>query len=173
MTKNIDLKEFNNGDPIPFITSEKASEKGMPASCATKNSSDEYGLLYNIHAISDLRGLAPKGWRIPSEKDYENLINFYEGKYKAGNYLRSQTGWYDNVFFQKNDFNGLLNGLRYPWGEFEGEGYCGYWALKNRDETYSFMILRSDDVDALIFGVTDNGYGYSVRRVKGGDKLKR
>ena len=176
MTKNIDLKEFNNGDPIPFITSEKewekASEKGMPACCATKNSGDEYGLLYNIHAISDPRGLAPKGWRIPSEKDYEDLINHYAGKFKAGTYLRSQTGWYDNVFFQKNDFNGLPNGLRYLWGEFEGEGqgYCGYWALKNRDKTYSFMILRSDDVDALIFGVSDNGYGYSVRCVKGGGK---
>ena len=81
MTKNIDLKEFNNGDPIPFMMTKKewkkASEKGIPACCATKNSSDEYGLLYNIHAISDPRGLAPKGWRIPSEKDCEDLINHY------------------------------------------------------------------------------------------------
>ena len=64
----------------------------------------------------------------------------------------------------------MPNGLLYQWGELEYEGYFGYWALKNRDETYSFMILISDDVDALIFGVTDNGYGYSVRCVKGGGK---
>jgi uncharacterized protein (TIGR02145 family) len=173
MTKNIDVKEFNNGDPIPFITDEKewekASENGMPACCETMNSSEEYGLLYNIYAIKDPRGIAPKGWRIPLEKDYVKLIDFYAGTNKAGTYLRSQKGWYENLFFQSSDFNGLPNGFRYPWGEFEGEGYYGYWVMKNEDDTYSFMILRNDDVDALIFGVQDNGYGYSVRCVKGGE----
>jgi hypothetical protein len=65
-----------------------------------------------------------------------------------------------------SDFNGLPNGSRRVDGEFEGEGYYGQWLMGDDKGNYMHMILRGEDIDALIFPVTDLGNAYSVRGVK-------
>ena len=77
MTKNLAVETFRNGDPIPIITDRdewhKANNEGRAACCYLDNDKEKeaiYGKLYNWHAINDPRGLAPEGWKIPTNIDW-------------------------------------------------------------------------------------------------------
>lgn len=82
MAENLKVTKFRNGDDIPeaktieeWVT---ANRNGSAAFCYYNNdpsTAAKYGILYNRYAISDERGLAPDGWKIPSEKDVK-ILNF-------------------------------------------------------------------------------------------------
>ena len=82
MTKNLDVSKFRNGDNIfecnTFQEWDSCLINGIPCYTFLDFDSDNdktYGKLYNIHSILDPRGLIPDGYRIPSENDYDDLIN--------------------------------------------------------------------------------------------------
>lgn len=69
---NIRTSHYSNGDEIALITNYGEWE-GLTtgAYCYYSNTTDaaerqKWGALYNWHAVSDSRGLAPVGWRIPT-----------------------------------------------------------------------------------------------------------
>ncbi|MBU4539231.1 MAG: DUF4189 domain-containing protein [Weeksellaceae bacterium] len=98
--RNLDVTAFRNGDPIPEAKNaaewQEFCKNNKPAYCY-KNfdpaNGKKLGKLYNFHAVTDSRGLAPKGWHVPSKGEYETLIAFLGGKYEAGKKLRAKTGW--------------------------------------------------------------------------------
>jgi len=80
MSENLNVSTFRNGEPIPEVKTnedwEKAGTEGKPAWCHFENSTEnaaKYGKLYNWYAVNDPRGLAPEGWHIPSEKEWQTL----------------------------------------------------------------------------------------------------
>jgi len=175
MGENLDVQHFRNGEVIPLVTDEgeweKAGAEGTAACCYYSNNQGEFGtrgLLYNAHAVNDPRGLAPEGWHIATEAEYREMIDLYGGEHSAGKLLRHQKGWYDGPFMSMSDFKGLPNGVRHQWGEFEGEGHYGQWIVDCGNGNFSMMLLRGDDIDALVFPVSDPGIGFSVRCVKDG-----
>lgn len=97
MKENLNITHFRNGDPIPvckdFSEWLRLSEAGLPACAAydfDRRNRKKYGLLYNWYAVSDPRGLAPEGFRIPTEKDFALLLEYCGGKpYRSGRALRS------------------------------------------------------------------------------------
>jgi hypothetical protein len=100
MTKNLDVEKFNNGDPIPHVKTEedwkKAGENKQPAWCYYDNdqgNGTKYGKLYNWYAVNDPRGLAPVGFHIPTNYEWEILINYLGGEYQAGKKMKSKSGW--------------------------------------------------------------------------------
>ncbi|MBK7413737.1 MAG: fibrobacter succinogenes major paralogous domain-containing protein [Ignavibacteria bacterium] len=69
MKENLNVDRFRNGDLIPEATSvaqwENACVSGQPAWCYYRNDANNgsvYGRIYNWYAVSDPRGLAPKGF---------------------------------------------------------------------------------------------------------------
>jgi len=48
-----------------------------------------YGLLYNWYAATDARGVAPSGFRVPTNADYNTLRTFLGGFFVAGAKLKS------------------------------------------------------------------------------------
>lgn len=76
MAENLNVDKFRNGDTIPEAKTEEewieAGENGQPAWCYYNNNpenGDHYGKLYNWYAVNDLRGLAPEGWRVPTQEE--------------------------------------------------------------------------------------------------------
>ena len=99
-TKNLEVSTFRNGEAIPEAKSkdewEKASNNKQPAWCYYNNDSKNgkvYGKLYNWYAVNDPRGLAPKGYHIPSDAEWRVLIDFLGGEGKAGEKMNSTSGW--------------------------------------------------------------------------------
>ncbi len=100
MVENLNVNKFLNGDPIPEAKTDeewiKGGEEGKPAWCYNENKTENattYGVLYNYFAVKDPRGIAPKGWHVPADNEWETLINNLGGEYKAGKKMRSQNGW--------------------------------------------------------------------------------
>lgn len=100
-TRNLNVRTFRNGDSIYFARNEKEWRKGdkqqIPMCCYPYYDSvraEELGLLYNWLAVSDKRGLAPAGYRIPTVEDWNTLIHFCGGNKKAGKALKSVDHWY-------------------------------------------------------------------------------
>ena len=96
MKRNLNVSRFRNGDLIPEIQDEEEWERACrekrPAWCYYDNDSETrnaFGKLYNWHAVNDQRGLAPTGWRIPNQQDWDTLIELCGGREKAGGNLKS------------------------------------------------------------------------------------
>jgi len=59
-----------------------------------------YGKLYNWYAVNDPRGLAPKGWHIPSDNEFNSVSAFTNqlAGYRNSNgkyyYISSQGNWW-------------------------------------------------------------------------------
>jgi hypothetical protein len=85
MENNLTVDTYNNGDKIPNVTDPKEwNALSTGAWCWYDNDSAtyaKYGKLYNWYAVKDSRGLAPKGWHIPSDAEWIALTNCNQGKY--------------------------------------------------------------------------------------------
>ncbi len=98
--KNLDNTYFINGDKITIAKSLKEwkslNSSKTPACCYYEFNEKKFstgGLLYNFYALSDERGLAPLGFRLPSDKDWTDLIEYCGKKKLAGEVLKARSGW--------------------------------------------------------------------------------
>ena len=78
--KNLTVTNFNNGDPINIVRDpgewEWFSNSETPACCYYDNNTDNgevYGVMYNYWAVTDDRGIAPQGFRIPENSDWNQI----------------------------------------------------------------------------------------------------
>lgn len=100
MAENLNVSHFQNGDLIPEAkTIEewiKANTEKSAVWCYYDNDPEngkKYGKLYNWYAVNDPRGLAPSGWIVPDNREWEELIDYLGGNSKAGLVMKSITGW--------------------------------------------------------------------------------
>ena len=178
-TKNLDVKTFANGDPITQAQSMEewltAGNENRPAWCYYENNASNgvtYGILYNWFAVADSRGLAPKGWHVPTKYEWITLFDFLSGKDGAGYKLKSTNGWQEVSGINRNGsdtygFTALPGGLRfYEDGKFDALGTrCQFWtATENEALNGAIIVLGiSKDVD---IGIANKKFGYSVRYVR-------
>lgn len=192
MGKNLNVDHFANGDPIPEARTEDewrlAGENQEPAWCYNQNDPANgtiYGRLYNWYAVADPRGLAPKGWHIPSDLEWDIVIrHLASGRIvnnpekisyrtvfvteKVGSLLKSTGGWKDNGNGENGSgFTGTPGGNRTTKGLFViPGGGCTWWSSTESSlaEAWVRWLLHSNDNctrSSLIKGV-----GISVRCVK-------
>lgn len=176
MTQNLNVDKFRNGDPIPEAkTNEewrKAGENGEPAWCYYNNNpdnGDRYGKLYNWYAVNDPRGLAPEGWKIPSDEEWSRLADFLGGEWVAGTKMKSTDFGADYEGKSGNGtnesgFSGLPGGLRSNGGTFYNIGKNGYWWSSSEDDTDNAWLRYLGYHYGDVFrGLNDKGLGFSVR----------
>jgi uncharacterized protein (TIGR02145 family) len=143
MSENLNVDKFRNGDPIPEAKTdeewEKAGENGEPAWCYYDNNpanGAKYGKLYNWYAVNDHRGLAPKGWHIPTDAEWTVLSDYLGGKEKAGAKMKSKEGWSDGGNgTNESGFSGLPGGNRLNGETFGSIGEDGYWWSSTEDSS--------------------------------------
>jgi len=130
MVENLNVDRFRNGDLIPEARTNEAWQKAgnnkQPAWCYYNNDSKNgvtYGKLYNWYAVNDPRGLAPKGYHVPSDAEWTVLTNYLGGENVAGKKMKSTSGWIDQGNgTNSSGFSGLPGGSRGSDGTF---GYVG------------------------------------------------
>jgi uncharacterized protein (TIGR02145 family) len=154
-TENLNVDKFRNGDTILHAKTNDEWDQSVfikkePAWCYYENNTTygvKYGKLYNWYAVNDPRGLAPLGWRIPSESDWEKLANHLGGEVYnvgdksgigSGDKLKSEFDW-DNrdlciSSFNETGFSALPAGMRYWHGKFEGiHDGANWWSSDQYD----------------------------------------
>jgi len=137
MTTNLNVSKFRNGDPILEAQTEeeweRAGKKKIPAWCYYDNDSKldkKSGKLYNWYAVNDPRGLAPEGYHIPSEEDWNHLIKQLGGEEVAAPKMRFGKEWGDSITIShpKVSFAAIPTGWRKVADDgtgFTSEG--AYW----------------------------------------------
>ena len=131
---NLNVTTFRNGDAIfQAKTADewtKAGKDQKPAWCYSNNDPEngkKYGILYNWYAISDKRGLAPKGWMVPINANWMTLVKNLLGVDVAGIKLKNKTGWKSKNGTNNIGFSALPAGFRDEKGDFKELLTKGQW----------------------------------------------
>jgi len=79
MQTNLTVSKYRNGDVIPQVVSlnqlTSITTGGWAYYAFNSTNGTIYGKLYNSYAINDPRGLAPVGFHIPTQTEWNSLIN--------------------------------------------------------------------------------------------------
>jgi uncharacterized protein (TIGR02145 family) len=177
MAENLSTIHYRNGDPIPLV-SENNSWSGLDsgAYCMCNNTNNTqivitYGMLYNWHAVSDSRNIAPTGWHVPTDDEWDQLIDFLGGEDEAAEKMKEKGNlhWSNNPDATNiSGFSALPAGYREGFmGTFAEFGQMGhFWS---RTQFRGCGIYRDSDNDYLShhfnWGLNDR-FGLSVRLVK-------
>ena len=83
----------------------------------------------------------PAGWHLPSDKEWDILVNHFGGEDKAGAALKSKTGWYSGGNgTNSSGFTGLPAGYRGNGGTFNDIGKNGYfWSSTEKDDSVAWI----------------------------------
>ena len=188
--QNLRTTRFNDGSEIPLVKdSAKWAALQTPAYCYYNNSkyrenNRKYGALYNWYAV-DTKILAPKGWHVATEEDWDILINYliangynWDGTTKSNKIaksLASNTGWdesqqagtigNDMATNNKSGFLALPGGCRFENSKFIGMGGMAlWWSARGPADVHVRAISSRDTL--LLSSYTKRVCGYSVRLVK-------
>ena len=189
MAKNLKVITYRNGDPIPNVTANAdwaALETG--AYVAYNNNPDHietYGILYNWYAVDDERGLCPQGWRVPSDEELEDFMNFLDpngsindnnaaGKIKATGTLGDGEGglWSppNTGAIDQYGFSALPAGGRFSNGNFAGMNDLTYFwsATPTPSEILqrAWIWYMSYNTDTFYRNNYSRKEGYSIRCIK-------
>lgn len=176
MQQNLRTSHYRNGDLIQTGLSDAAwGATGSGAySIYGSNSSNDgmYGKLYNWFAVVDPRNIAPAGWHVPTETDWQTLINFLEASTKAGGAMKEAglTHWTSPNTGASNSsgFFGLPGGYRDTNGSYGFMGNGGWWwstaADFSPDEAKALGLFTNSDEAIIVTG--KKTFGASVRCLK-------
>jgi uncharacterized protein (TIGR02145 family) len=179
-TKNLDVSTFQNGDPIPEAKTneewQKIGKEQKPAWCYYNNYpypaiGEKYGKLYNWYAVNDPRGLAPKGWHVPSDAEWTTLTTFLGGESVAGGKLKETgtTHWTtpDSGATNETGFTALPGGYREYDGTYGNLSLNGIW-WSSTEFSLGEAYRRSMSYNGLDVAKWDDNksIGFSVRCIR-------
>ncbi len=139
MGENLKVTHYRDGTKIPnLIQSGDWVSTSSGAYCYYDNSDslgENYGALYNWYAVNgDIDGdgtkdkeLAPEGWHVPSDAEWQELVDYLGGDWEAGGKLKEIgiNHWKNpNIGgdADEKDFTALPGGRRDIFDDFSNEG---------------------------------------------------
>jgi uncharacterized protein (TIGR02145 family) len=146
--KNLNVSKYRNGDIIPEVKDPiEWASLTIGAWCYYNNDPKNgsiYGKLYNGFAVNDPRGLAPEGYHIPTEAEWEELIDFLGGGIIAAGKLKSTKNLWSSPnrnATNQSRFTALPGGHRTEDCDnlnsfFENIKLIGYWATFGYEKCY-------------------------------------
>jgi uncharacterized protein (TIGR02145 family) len=179
LVQNLITTHYNDGTAIPNVTAgagwsaEDGSVGHDGAYCWYDNDSVTnavYGCLYNWYAVDNAKGIAPTGWRVPSDADLLTMITYLGGVNLAGAKLKEMglTHWKtpNTGALDSYGFKSLPSGTRQYTGDFAENTERNYlWSTTARDASnayQSYLIYNSGAMtDATTYSA--KRYGFSVR----------
>jgi uncharacterized protein (TIGR02145 family) len=175
MLKNLNVDHFRNGDSIKEVRdSAEWSKLNTGAWCYYYNSDSLgkiYGKLYNWYAVNDPRGLAPEGWHIPTNIEWDTLSNFLGGFNIAGDKLKESgsSHWETQSTSVTNEsgFSGLPGGERNSYGEYKYFRNSGCWWSASEDGiigAWYYWLQHNEEIFGWEYHGINNGL--SVRCIK-------
>ncbi|NND32782.1 MAG: hypothetical protein HKN76_09340 [Saprospiraceae bacterium] len=174
MMENLRTATFADGSPIRLDSSDVDWSAGYSAYCWYDNDSSQYdrtyGKLYNWYAVSDVHGLCPDGWHIPSDLEWHALATELGGLAICGGKMKELGNgrWLPNNAAATNEsgFSARPAGLRSGNGTFANLNFIGYWwasSVSGNNAWYSNLYNYNGSMD---INLADKFNGLSVRCVR-------
>jgi uncharacterized protein (TIGR02145 family) len=176
-TQYLNVSFFANGDPIPEVVGNDAwRDLTTPAWCYPYNEDSGIGKLYNGFALTDARGLAPEGWHVATEVDWNDLIECLGGADVAGGKIKlSGTEYWasPNVGSGPSGKASNSSGMSLipaasregANGNFYFQNSVGFWNYSTIDGRRPFVELIGDQAN-INQGLTDPYDGSYILLVK-------
>jgi len=188
MAENLKVTHFRNGIPIPYVTDNAEWENLETAAyCAYDNydrNADTYGYLYNWYAVNDSCNIAPEGWHVPTENEWQELELYlgidpsviedigHRGNDEADK-LKSESGWNshgqtDGNGSNESGFTALPAGKRDDYsGIFGNLGWNTYfWSCTEQSTNRSWERQLYAFSPKISRSHLDKRFGFSVRCIK-------
>ncbi len=142
---NLKTTRYTNGDKIQ--KTKKASKwvnyDTLPQ-CMQHKLKNDNSIYYNWYVINDKRGVCPSGWKVPSQKDFNELISALGGTEKAGMKMKNLIAWGDTTKYNEtNLFNAIPTGFVEITGKLNQENVRACWWTKDEQHVataYSYSI---------------------------------
>jgi uncharacterized protein (TIGR02145 family) len=171
MAENLNVSHFRNGDPIPeaedSVVWQESNREEKPVWCYYNEDTakgNKYHKLYNWYAVNDLRGLAPAGWHIPSDSEWNEAITYLGGELKAGAIMKTNI---KNDTANQNSFNGLFGGYRFDFGTFMDFGFkTGFWSSTETGSANASIRYLVSYANLMASSSRKKGAGFSVRCIR-------
>ncbi|WP_292002214.1 fibrobacter succinogenes major paralogous domain-containing protein [Chlorobium sp.] len=174
--RNLDVDHYRNGDPVRHARTEAewhdAASQEEGAWCWYEGSAGNgkvHARLYNWYAVNDPRGLAPEGWRIPSDSEWQQLVDALGGDAAAGGPLKKSESWvdHDGTAQDQSGFDALPSGSRNCLGGFFALGRDAfYWSSTPSGEFEAWNREISSRNTGVRRVSVNRSIGFSVRCVK-------
>ena len=173
MAENLCATRLNDGTPLSFVpdaSTWNSSSFTYPGYCWYNNDSVSYGALYNWYSVNTGK-LCPAGWHVPSDEEWNAMIDYLGGKDVAGGKLKEKglSHWFAPNAGATNEsgFTALPGGYRYALGSFNGIGRFGYWwTSTSLFETEAYYRSLSNNYPNIDRSSSSKKSGMSVRCVK-------
>jgi uncharacterized protein (TIGR02145 family) len=195
MTENFRATKYNDGTPIPLDTSTVTwCFASTPKYCFYQNTNDadsirKYGALYNWYVVSpsNPRKIAPTGWHVPSDTEWDTLQNFliaygynYDGTITGNRIAKSmaaKTDWVEHTAsgaigndLSKNNasgFSAFPDWYRTYDGTFDGQGTYGFWwTATEYNLSHAYYRCLHHNFDSLFGSFSHESFGLSIRVVR-------
>ena len=175
MASNLKTTRYRNGDPIVNMTNYTVwVTLTSGAYCDYDNLTSNgttYGHLYNWYAVNDSRNIAPTGWHIPTDAEWDVLVAFLGGPSVAGGKMK-ETGtshWMPTNYGATNEsgFTALPGGGSNTQG-WNINTYGYWWSSTEYNSTKAwFRYIYKDDTNIVrTYDNSSKTLGYSVRCIK-------
>lgn len=106
LSENLKSTRFRNGEKIPLMDLKTDWSKYYKAAVSEKpkkNHQNGYGAYYNWYAVADPRQLCPAGFRVPTRKDFLQLLD---------NTGRNAVKWNDKSIFSQGESESIGGKLK-------------------------------------------------------------
>jgi uncharacterized protein (TIGR02145 family) len=176
MKENLKVTRYNDNSPIPLITVdvEWATIIG-PGYCWYNNNEsfykETYGAMYKWHTIVS-GTLCPTGWHVPSDAEWNSMINYLGGEALAGGDLKEAGTSHWSIpntgVTNESGFTALPGGARTSLGAFRGIGEYGSWLTASEfDSELAWERVSRFDNSFVQKNTSKKINGLSVRCVEG------
>lgn len=175
MQENLRTTRYRNADPLSNLTADSSwSESTAGAYCDYENDTAQsavYGRLYNWHAVNDSRKICPEGWHVPTDQEWQALVDFLGGDAVAGGKLKEAgtAHWAapNTGATNESGFTALPGGSRLNDGMFLLNGtHAFFWSATATTGDYAWY-RYIEDLDATIGRTAENvRNGLSIRCVR-------
>jgi len=129
-----------------------------PANCK------KYGKLYDWKTAVEV---CPKGWHLPSNKEWDTLMDFAGDKRVAGSVLKASSGWENNRNGMDDyGFAALPGGERGINGNFLLVGHVGGWWSSTMYSVSDAYVYGMSGKVSVFYDNYDKRFLFSVRCVQ-------
>lgn len=151
-------KTVNIGNQTWFAENLNFKRDGSSCYNAEVANCNAYGRLYS--SWESAMDACPKGWKLPTIKDFETLITTAGGESVAGKKLKSTTGWpYSGNGSNAYGFSAVPS----------VDGYAVYWVADDTKSNLSYKVVLGYGTDFSVFSM--NPDSASVRCIKADDSI--